>query len=97
MFNGIDEDFDNVAIRTFKVSLPAKYDLRKSLTRKSIRSVRRLMDRINEYKQVERTSSRERGRLRWSRRTEGISGRTGTITIDLGEILRGILDLLLLR
>ena len=53
MFNEIDEDFDGVAIRTFKVELPIGYDLRKSLTKKLVRSVRRLMDRIDEYKRVE--------------------------------------------
>ena len=42
-----------MAIKTFKVSLPAKHDLRKSLTRKPIKSMRRLMDRIVEYKRVE--------------------------------------------
>ena len=52
MFNEIDGDFDNVAIRTFKVGLFAKHDLRKSLTKKPVRSVRRLMDRIDEYKRV---------------------------------------------
>ena len=54
MFNEIDEDFDNVAIRTFKFGLPAEHNLRKSLTRKPIRSVRQLMDRIDEYKRVEK-------------------------------------------
>ena len=53
MFNKIDGDFDNVAIRTFKVSLPTEHDLRKSLTKKPIKSVHRLMDRIDEYKRVE--------------------------------------------
>ena len=53
MFNEIDGDFDDVAIRTFKVNLPTKHDLRKSLTKKPVRSVRRLMDRIDEYKRVE--------------------------------------------
>ncbi|XP_030941466.1 uncharacterized protein LOC115966360 [Quercus lobata] len=53
MFNEIDENFDDVAIRIFKVSLPAEHDLRKSLTRKPIRSVCQLMDRIDEYKRVE--------------------------------------------
>ena len=53
MFNEIDEDFDDVAIRTFKVRLPTEHDLRKSLPKKLVRSVRRLMDRIDEYKQVE--------------------------------------------
>ena len=40
MFNEIDENFDDVAIRTFKVGVPAEHDLRKFLTRKPIRSVR---------------------------------------------------------
>ena len=33
MFNTIDGDFDDVVIRTFKVSLPTEHDLRKSLTK----------------------------------------------------------------
>ena len=53
MFNEINGDFDDVAIRTFKVCLPAEHDLRKSLTKMPVRSVRRLMDYIDEYKQVE--------------------------------------------
>ena len=52
MFNEIDGDFDDMAIRIFKVSLPAEHDLRKSLTRKLIRSVCRLVDCIDEYKRV---------------------------------------------
>ncbi|XP_023899945.1 uncharacterized protein LOC112011839 [Quercus suber] len=38
MFNKIDENFDDVAIRTLKVGLPIEYDLRKSLTRKPVRN-----------------------------------------------------------
>ena len=53
MFNEIDGNFDDVAIKTFKISLPVEYDLRKSLTRKPVRSVRQLMDHIDEYNQVE--------------------------------------------
>ncbi|XP_023886129.1 uncharacterized protein LOC111998252 [Quercus suber] len=53
MFNEIDGDFNDVAIRTFKVSLPVEHDLRKSLTKKPVKSMRRLMDRIDEYKRVE--------------------------------------------
>ena len=53
MFNETDGDFDDVAIRTFKVGLSAEHDLRKSLTKKPVRSVRRFMDYIDEYKQVE--------------------------------------------
>ena len=52
MFNEINENFDNVAIRTFKVGLPAVHDLRKLLTRKPVRCVRQLMDRIDKYKRV---------------------------------------------
>ena len=60
MFNEIDGDFDDVAIRTFKVGLPAEHDLRKSLTKKLVRSVRRLMDRIEKYNWSRKTSSKER-------------------------------------
>ena len=52
MFNEIDGDFNDVAIRNFKVGLPTEHDLRKSLTKNPIRSVRRLMDRIDKYKRV---------------------------------------------
>ena len=52
MFNKIGGDLNDMAIRTFKVGLPAEHDLRKSLTKKPIRSVRRLMNRINKYKRV---------------------------------------------
>ena len=53
MFNEIDGNFAVVAIRTFKVGLPTEHDLRKSLTRKPVRSMRKLIDCIDEYKQVE--------------------------------------------
>ena len=54
MFNEIDGDFNNLAIRTFKVSLPAKHGLRKSLTRKPVTSVCQLMDQIGKYKKVKK-------------------------------------------
>ena len=54
MFNEIDENFDDVAIRAFKIGLPTEHDLRKSLTRKPIGSVRQLMDRIDEYKWIKK-------------------------------------------
>ena len=52
MFNEIDGDFDDVAIKTFKIGLPTEHDLRKSLTKELERSVCRLMDCIDEYKRV---------------------------------------------
>ena len=36
MFNEIDGDFDEVAIKTFKVGLPFEHGLRKSLTGKPV-------------------------------------------------------------
>ena len=62
MFNKIDGDFDGVAIRTFKVDLPTGHDLRKSLTKKPVRSVRQLMDRINKYKRVEEDQQQGKGK-----------------------------------
>ena len=53
MFNEIDGDFNDMAIRTFEVGLPTEHNLRKSLTKKLVRNVRRLMDHIDEYKRVE--------------------------------------------
>ena len=53
MFNEIDDDFDDVAIRTFKVSLPAKHGLKKSLTGKLANRVRHLMDQIDKHKRIE--------------------------------------------
>ena len=53
MFNETGSDFDNVAIRTFKVGLLTEHGLRKSLTGKLAISVRQLMDWIDKYKRVE--------------------------------------------
>ena len=53
MFNEIDGDFDEVAIRTFKVGLPPEHGLRKSLTGKPVISLRQLMDRVDKYKRIE--------------------------------------------
>ena len=64
MFNEIDGNFDDVAIRTFKVGLPAKHDLRKSLTKKPIRIVHQLMNRINKYKQVEEDQQQRKGKAK---------------------------------
>ena len=69
MFNEINGNFDDVAIRTFKVDLSVEHDLRKSLTEKPVRSVRWLMDRIDKYKGLRKTNSKERERLRLSLRT----------------------------
>ncbi|XP_075665429.1 uncharacterized protein LOC142635099 [Castanea sativa] len=64
MFNEIDDDFDDVAIRTFKVGLPTKHNLRKSLTKKAVRSVLWLMDRIDEYKRVEEDQQQSQGKAK---------------------------------
>ena len=53
MFNEIDGDFDEVAIRTFKVGLSSEHGLRKSLTGKSVTSLCQLMDQIDKYKRIE--------------------------------------------
>ena len=62
MFNEIDGDFDDVAIRTFKVGLPAEHDLRKPLTKKLVRSMCRLMDHIEEYKRLEDNQLHNKGK-----------------------------------
>ena len=52
MFNEIDGDFDDVAIRTFKVGLLTEHGLRKSLTGKPATNVCQLIDWIDKYKRV---------------------------------------------
>ena len=66
MFNEIDDDFDEVAIKTFKVSLPSKHGLRKSLTGKPVTSLRQLMNRVDKYKRIEDDQQKEKRRLRLS-------------------------------
>ena len=58
----MDGNFDNVAINTFKSSLPTEHNLRKSLTGKPATSVRQLMDRIDKYKRVEEDQMQGRGK-----------------------------------
>ena len=62
MFNEIEKEFDDVVVRTFKVGLPKEHDLRKSLTKKPVRSVHRLMDCIDEYKRVEEDQQQGNGK-----------------------------------
>ena len=62
MFNEIDGDFDDVAISTFKLGLPAEYGLRKSLTKKPVISIRQLMDRIDKYKRIEEDQQQGKGK-----------------------------------
>ena len=64
MFNEIDDDFDDVAIRTFKVSLPAKHGLKKSLTGKPANCVRHLMDQIDKHKRVEENQQQGKGKAK---------------------------------
>ena len=53
MYNEMDGNFDDVAISTFKNSLPTEHGLRKSLIGKPATSVCQLMNWIDKYKRVE--------------------------------------------
>ena len=64
MFNEIDGSYDDVAIDTLKVGLPAKHDLRKSLTSKPVTSVRLLMDRIDKYRRIEEDQLQGKGKAK---------------------------------
>ena len=62
MYNEIDDNFDDVAINTFKNSLLVEHGLRKSLTGKRATSVRQLIDHIDKYKRVEEDQLQGRGK-----------------------------------
>ena len=64
MFNEIDGDFDEIAIRIFKVGLPSEHGLRKSLTGKPLTSLRQLMDRVNKYKKIEDDQQQGKGKAK---------------------------------
>ena len=64
MFNEIDVDFDEVAIKTFKVDLPSEHGLRKSLKGKFVTSLRQLMDRVDKYKRIEDDQQQGKGKAK---------------------------------
>ena len=64
MFNKIDGNFDEVAIKTFKVGLPAKHGLRKSLTGKPVTNLRQLMDKVDKYKWIEDDQQQGKGKAK---------------------------------
>ena len=64
MFNEIDGDFHEVAVRTFKVGLPSEHGLRKSLTGKPVTSLRQLMDRVDKYKRIKDDQQQEKGKAK---------------------------------
>ena len=82
VFNEIDGDFEEVAVRTFKVGLPSEHGLRKSLTGKPVTNLQQLMDRVDKYKRIEddqQQSNKEKEKPSLSPKKGGSSGRTGTI------------------
>ena len=62
MYNEMDGNFDDIAINTFKSSLPTEHGLRKSLTDKPTTSVHQLIDRINTCNRVEEDQMQGRGK-----------------------------------
>ena len=64
MFNEIDGDFDEVAIKTFKIGLLAEHGLRKSLTGKPVTSLRQLMDRVDKYKRIKDDQQQGKGKVK---------------------------------
>ena len=58
----MNDNFDDIAISTFKSSLLAEYGLRKSLTGKLATSVRQLIDQIDKYKRVEKDQLQGKGK-----------------------------------
>ena len=64
MFNEIDSDFNEVAIRTFKVGLPPKHGLRKSLIGKPVTSLLQLMDQVDKYKRIEDDQQQGKGKAK---------------------------------
>ena len=58
----MDDNFDDVAISTFKSGIPTEHDLRKSLIGKPVTSVRQPMDRIDKYRRMEEGQLQGKGK-----------------------------------
>ena len=76
-----NNNFNDIAISTFKSGLPTEHDLRKSLTGKPVTSVWLLIDRIDKYKKVENDQLQGKERRRLSLKKGGISGWTDITVI----------------
>ena len=72
MFNEIDGDFNDEAIRTFKVGLPTEHSLRKSLIGKLALVYANSWTKLISIKGSRKTSNRGIGRLRLSLKRGGI-------------------------
>ena len=88
MFNEIDGDFDEVAIRTFKVGLPSEYGLRKSLTGKPVTSLCQLMDRVDKYKRIEDDQQQGKGKAKVIPQERRDLGQTNTATTGQEGIMQ---------
>ncbi|XP_030958455.1 uncharacterized protein LOC115980332 [Quercus lobata] len=97
MFNEIDGNFNDVAVRTFKVNLPVEYGLRKSLIGKAATGVRKLMDRIDKYKRVEEDQQQGNGKSKVIPQERRDFSQTVTTITDPKGILQGNSGLPLLR
>jgi len=64
MYNEVDEDFEDVAVRTLKVGLSTEHDLRKSLKMKSTLNMCQLMDCIDKYKRLEEDHMQGKGKVK---------------------------------
>ena len=98
MFNNIDGNFNEVAIKTFKVGLPAEHGLRKSLTGKPVTNLRQLMDRVDKYKRIEDDQLQGKGKAKVipqeRRDYVGQSGSTNTQVVNtvFREPVRQVLE-----
>ena len=63
-FNKIDGDFEDMAVRTFKVELPTEHELRKSLTMKPTHNMHQLKGRIDEHKRVKDDQTQGKGKAK---------------------------------
>ena len=56
-----NDNFNDIAISTFKSGFPTEHDLKKSLTGKPVTNVWQLIDRIDKYKKVENDQLQGKG------------------------------------
>ena len=64
MFSRLMAILMRLPLKIFKVGLPSKHGLRKSLTGKPVTSLHQLMDRVDKYKRIENDQQQGKGKAK---------------------------------
>ena len=107
LYNEIGRGNEKIAASTFKMGLPKDFELRESLTKRSLEDMRQLMRRIEEYKRLEDDRLQNKGnalllnrsrqgvfplRPRKDFRSQELEAQMGGVNVAFKELVHKIMD-----